>query len=372
MRVFLRVSRKGHPLYEELFNNPPRGIDYIKSQKVVHHKSKENKLREIKMSLWRAFIQRFPSAYPISTDAKLIHSTNNLLPITRTPWVIDTESQYGFFGFNYNNYRRNYYRHLLKRVFKQKSFRKILAWSEICKRELVNTLGEEFRDRIEVVYPAHQKVNGLKNSKKPRKLLFVSRRFEHKGGYELLDAFERINPKFKCELTMVSDFPKEIWDKYKDHKKINLIRANLSRSEVLKYFREADLFVYPTRIDTFGFVLVEALAHGLPIVSTKHYAIPEIVEDSGILVDPLIKWEKRVKRSNWVNDYDYLEECQKKYLGEGERIVEDIKKSIESILENPKEYKSMRKKAIYKVSKGKFSIESRNKKLKKVYEDSLE
>jgi len=60
----------------------------------------------------------------------------------------------------------------------------------------------------------------------------------------------------------------------------------LDDSALQSCYRDADLFVMPSTAEGFGFVFLEAMHHGKPIVAADCAAVPEVVADgvSGVLV----------------------------------------------------------------------------------------
>ncbi len=60
------------------------------------------------------------------------------------------------------------------------------------------------------------------------------------------------------------------------------------RDELATVYRAADAFVYPSRYDTFGMVVTEAMASGLPSIVGRGIGAAELIEDgrNGLLWDP--------------------------------------------------------------------------------------
>lgn len=62
--------------------------------------------------------------------------------------------------------------------------------------------------------------------------------------------------------------------------------GRIPRDHLDALFTAAAVLVFPSTYEGFGLPLLEAMVHGLPIVASRASAIPEVVQGSGVLVDP--------------------------------------------------------------------------------------
>lgn len=126
-----------------------------------------------------------------------------------------------------------------------------------------------------------------------RNVLFIGRLAAAKGVPVLLDAFALVRARFPdARLTLVGDGPaRASLEARSDELAIrDAVRFTgyLSQDEVAEELSRADLFALPSFAEGVPVVLMEAMASGLPVVTTRITGIPELVEDgvSGRVVTP--------------------------------------------------------------------------------------
>ena len=156
----------------------------------------------------------------------------------------------------------------------------LVTWSEWAKRSLVDDYGIP-AERIEVIPPGIDTGRwdfGDRPARETVNLLFVGGDFARKGGEILLDAWSKLAPgvRSRCRLHLVTPTA-GVGDGVDGVVVHRNLRPN--SPELLGLFRDADLFVFPTLGDCLPLAILEALASGLPIVTTAIGALPEAVVD---------------------------------------------------------------------------------------------
>ena len=116
------------------------------------------------------------------------------------------------------------------------------------------------------------------------KVLFAGALGQHKGFSYLLRAVAMLGPKI--ELTLLGRKTSEICAPLNEAVKRYRWIPSLPHHAVLEEMRRHHVFVLPSLSEGFGLVLLEAMAQGLPIITTANTAGPDIIDEgqSGFIV----------------------------------------------------------------------------------------
>ena len=169
----------------------------------------------------------------------------------------------------------------------------IITVSQTACRHIAKTF-EIPEDKLRVIYNGidtdifspFPKVNHLKN----RLLVVISRDTAVKGLRYMLEALAILRQKHNLELIVVA---KETDNSTTKELIINLgikdyvkFIDEIDTAELVNQYRLANIVAIPSIYEGFGLPAAEAMACGVPVVSTTAGALPEIVGDAGILVPP--------------------------------------------------------------------------------------
>jgi glycosyltransferase involved in cell wall biosynthesis len=100
-----------------------------------------------------------------------------------------------------------------------------------------------------------------------------------KGVHLLVEAWRRLAPGSAAELWLVGDksLPEYIW---RDMPANVVVRPRVPRTELSDLFRRADVFVAPTLCEGRANVILEALSHGLPVLTTPNSGCEDLVQEN--------------------------------------------------------------------------------------------
>jgi UDP-glucose:(heptosyl)LPS alpha-1,3-glucosyltransferase len=117
-------------------------------------------------------------------------------------------------------------------------------------------------------------------------ILFVGSGFERKGLKYLLQATQYLSSK-DWKLVIMG---KGKWDQYllfAPEKMRSQIMHKEPVPEIEKYYSAADIFILPSIYEPFGNANLEALATGLPVITTRHCGAADIIDHklNGLIVE---------------------------------------------------------------------------------------
>ena len=138
--------------------------------------------------------------------------------------------------------------------------------------------------------PAQREVARAKYDLPDRYVLFVGSVEPRKNLLGLIEAYSSLPQKTQREFPLVivgaSGWKNEtIQDAIGKNSNVRLA-GYVSRELLPALYEGCSLFVFPSLYEGFGMPVLEAMAAGAPIVTSSTSALPEVVGDTAILIDP--------------------------------------------------------------------------------------
>jgi glycosyltransferase involved in cell wall biosynthesis len=173
----------------------------------------------------------------------------------------------------------------------------VICISDYARSQLMGMVGTEHWDKMRVVHCAVDLTRFRPVDRRPRaevlQIVNVGRAVPEKGQAVLIQALAELARRgVEARLTVVGDGPqlaelRELADHLGLAGSVEFTGA-VGQGEIVTYYERADVFAMPSFAEGVPVVLMEAMATGLPVVSTRITGIPELIDDgeSGFLVRP--------------------------------------------------------------------------------------
>lgn len=177
---------------------------------------------------------------------------------------------------------------------------KVITVSRFMKQELVEEGGLP-ADKVTIIYEGIDVSNfsgdhGMAAGPElPRPyILFLSDLYKHKNADKLIEAFAILKTRHHIphNLAIVGRDYGNTGDNLRRTAdtlgvaESTIFTGPVPHDAVASVYRNADVFVHPSAFESFGLPVLEAMASGTPVVASNRTAVPEIVGDAGLIVDP--------------------------------------------------------------------------------------
>ena len=190
---------------------------------------------------------------------------------------------------------RRWYRQILSRLSVQRA-KRVVAVSHDLARYLVTTVGVP-AEKVTVVYEGVDWQQSRNKDAEPSPLGFpyvlnVSSLLEHKNQERLIQAFAMLHGQESLrghKLVIVGADP------LGRKQGLQRLAADLEvadaveflgfvpREQLPRFYQHASVFVYPSLVESFGLPILEAMAQGVPVVTSDRTALPEIAGDAALI-----------------------------------------------------------------------------------------
>ena len=377
--VFPRI----YSAIELLMNYPPKGYEYI----VPENKTKANFLRFLLDSSLIKFIYRNiikgifdtsnwyskMSAVEVPNDADLVIPINGQIESDKPFVVLIVDTPIGLASYSYDKFlkeKKDIENKLLSPLCKR-----IIVFNESGIKEIRKYFSTKVIKKTVLVRAAVLKQNFTKNYNRNKiNITFMGSTgnpddFYIKGGLEAMESFSRISQEFdNVSMIVRCKVPEEVKKKYASVKNLLILSQPLDLKRWFSFLQETDIALQPGHIYPLMATL-ESLSLGTPVIMLDTWGVRDYLVNNKNAI--LIKPSDKIKG---YRAKDYPLNVRTKYFIEDiknldNRVIEDLCNALRKLIENPKLRERLGKNGKHDADT-KFSIETRNKKLKKIFDQA--
>jgi len=232
--------------------------------------------------------------------------------------------------------------------FNLRRAKKIIVMSNALKEEIMKNyaIGS---NKIETIYsatdneffnPKHKKTYKSKIRKKlgfsltDKVMIFVGNPFQRKGLEYLIKALPKIRD---AKLLVMGRDNKEPYIELAERIGVaDRVVFGGFTPDINQYFAAADIFVFPTLYEPFGLVILEAMASGLPVITSRTAGAAELIEDGkeGLLLDDPASPKEIAEKVNYLIDNNLINKIGRNARKKAEKYTwEKTAEEMEKVFE---------------------------------------
>lgn len=267
----------------------------------LNTKPSRNPIVRITNTIKRIFVlRRIKVKHKIDVTISLLPNPNlvNILSRKKDKVVISERS---FMSKELNGFHGKIYSKIFKFLYNKSDL--LIAVSKVVKQDLINQFGIE-KNKIKVIYNfydvenitslSQEKIDNdeLKIFENPT-IITVGRLAQQKGQWHLVRAFKKIKkeiPNVQLCILGQGDLQDYLMNLAKDLGVEQDVHFLGFQENPFKYISKSDIYVFPSLYEGFPNALSEAMACGIPVISSDCKSGPrEILSPSLDITEPMIK-----------------------------------------------------------------------------------
>lgn len=373
----IQVLRANRGFWNDLFDSNIEGVEFIREsirQTEDISKHSRNFMWTVSQLKLLDYLGVYQTVIPHYDEVDAYFSYNRFVKSSK-PYILAVENPTALVHYHPKRSRSYLGKYHLRKSWNDSNLKVVVCLSKACQSTMKYYYDIPENLPIHQIYPyvqdsinedeLEQKVNNNNIN-----CLFISSQFYLKGGGEVIEAIERnkwyLNDKIEFNIiTKLDRLDEQIKTKIEKMPNVKLWDFSFTKKQLNEFYKNANVFINLTRMDSFSLVTLEALHYGCAFISTDMYAIKEMVQDmyNGFTVkSPSMYWNQDNTLNENLSKEEKLNLSGPKIDGQ---MIDFLSEKLNIFVENPNILKEMQINS-FNMANGEFSQKSIKEKWKKI------